>query len=171
MFTFCFLLQFIFILLESIRVSRCGLPSFSFFFFYLFCIHLYFLSRPPQIDCISLLLEANPRAQQTHISFAQMMNLYMKSKSLYCLTDHIQLPFHIAHICLFHLISVDFMVHFFLKLLCRFWSPQSGNAVQILLQTEQKTKGKSSFLNQMAQCFHHSTYIPKDFIRNSYFTY
>jgi len=41
----------------------------------------------PQIDCISLLSEANPRAQQTHISSAQMMNLYMKSKFL---TDHVK---------------------------------------------------------------------------------
>lgn len=34
-----------------------------------------------QIVCILLLLEANPKAQQTHISSAPMMSLFMKSES------------------------------------------------------------------------------------------
>lgn len=113
----------------------------------------------PQIDCISLLSEANPRAQQTHISSAQMMNLYMKS------------TFLTAHIWLFHFMTNgDFMVHFCLKLLCRFWTPQSGNAVQILLQTEQKTKGKIIFFESNGSVFALQCLL-YSLTRNSYFTH
>ncbi|KTF91312.1 hypothetical protein cypCar_00037800 [Cyprinus carpio] len=49
--------------------------------------------------------------------------------------------------------SGDFMVHFYHKLLCRFWAPQSGNAVQILLQTEQKTKGTFIFFESNGSMF------------------
>lgn len=55
-----------------------------------------------QIVCILQLLEANPKAQQTHISSALMMNLFMKSEFLKVLA-HLTVQFWIV---IYHFIVV-----------------------------------------------------------------
>ncbi len=112
-----------------------------------------------QIGCILLLLEANPKAQQTHISSAPMMNFFMKSESsgfgtlnyssLDCYSSYLIVFFKKKLVILWFISVSSFYADF---------GPLNlATLYRYCCKLNKKLKVRPSSLNLMAQCLHWSS--------------